>query len=64
MRFLSVFGRYVIFMSRVFSRPEKARIYLKQTILEMESLGFNSVGIVIIISIFSGCNYPANPVQP
>jgi len=54
MRFLSVFGRYVIFLSRVFSRPEKARIYLKQTILEMESLGFNSVGIVIIISIFIG----------
>jgi phospholipid/cholesterol/gamma-HCH transport system permease protein len=54
MRFLSVFGKYVVFMSRVFSRPEKARIYLRQTILEMESLGFNSVGIVILISLFIG----------
>ena len=54
MRFLSIFGRYVIFMSRVFSRPEKARIYVRQTIVEMESLGFNSVGIVIIISLFIG----------
>jgi len=54
MRFLSIFGRYVIFMSRVFSRPEKARIYVRQTFVEMESLGFNSVGIVIIISLFIG----------
>src|SRR4030042_5620987 len=54
MRFLSIFGRYVVFMSRVFSRPEKARIYARQTILEMETLGFNSVGIVIIISLFIG----------
>jgi phospholipid/cholesterol/gamma-HCH transport system permease protein len=54
MRFLSIFGKYVVFMSRVFSRPEKARIYLRQTILEMESLGLNSVGIVILISLFIG----------
>jgi len=54
MRFLSIFGKYVIFMSRVFSRPEKLKIYARQTLLEMESLGFNSVGIVIIISLFIG----------
>ena len=54
MRFLSTFGKYVLFLSRIFSRPEKARIYLKQTVLEIESLGFNSVGIVIIISLFIG----------
>jgi len=54
MKFLSVFGKYVILLSRVFSKPEKSRIYLKQTIREMESLGVNSIGIVIIISIFIG----------
>src|SRR4030042_5376053 len=54
MRFLSIFGRYVILMARVFSRPEKVRIYVRQTVLEMESLGFNSIGIVIIISLFIG----------
>jgi phospholipid/cholesterol/gamma-HCH transport system permease protein len=54
MRFLAIFGKYVIFLSRIFSRPEKTRIYLKQTIREMESLGLNSIGIVIIISIFIG----------
>ena len=54
MRFLSIFGQYIVFLSRVFSRPEKSRIYLKQIIREMESLGLNSVGIVIIVSIFIG----------
>ena len=54
MNFFSIFGRYIILMSRVFAKPEKHRIYLKQTIKEIESLGLNSVGIVIIISIFIG----------
>ncbi len=54
MKLLSTFGRYVIFLSRVFSKPEKMRIYLKQTVREIEVLGLNSIGIVIIISIFIG----------
>lgn len=54
MNFFSIFGRYIILMSRVFAKPEKHRIYLKQTIKEIENLGLNSVGIVIIISIFIG----------
>ena len=54
MRFLSIFGEYIVFLSRVFSRPEKSRIYLKQIMREMESLGLNSVGIVIIVSVFIG----------
>jgi phospholipid/cholesterol/gamma-HCH transport system permease protein len=44
----------MILMGRVFSRPEKTKIYLRQTIREIEILGLNSVGIVIIISIFIG----------
>lgn len=54
MKLLFTFGKYVIFLSRVFSKPEKMRIYLKQTIREIEVLGLNSIGIVIIISIFIG----------
>jgi phospholipid/cholesterol/gamma-HCH transport system permease protein len=54
MKFFSIFGRYVMLLARVFSRPEKHRIYLKQTLIEIENLGLNSVGIVIIISIFIG----------
>jgi phospholipid/cholesterol/gamma-HCH transport system permease protein len=47
-------GRYLILMSKVFSRPEKRRVYFKLTIREIESLGINSLGIVIIISVFMG----------
>ncbi len=54
MNFFSIFGRYILLMRRVFSRPEKSKIYLQQTIREIEILGLNSVGIVIIISIFIG----------
>ncbi len=54
MKLLTTFGKYVIFLSRIFSKPEKMRIYLKQTIHEIETLGLNSIGIVIIISIFIG----------
>ena len=54
MKFLFHFGQYVLFMRRVFSRPEKARILIKHTLKEAESLGVNSLGIVSIISVFMG----------
>ena len=41
-------------MGKVFSRPEKARLYYKRTIFEMESIGYNSIIITAIISIFMG----------
>ena len=54
MGIISNFGKYVLLIFRIFSKPEKAKIYLRQTIREIESLGVNSIGIVIIISIFIG----------
>jgi phospholipid/cholesterol/gamma-HCH transport system permease protein len=47
-------GRYFILLSKVFSRPEKKKVYFKLIIREIDSLGINSLGIVIIISIFMG----------
>lgn len=41
-------------MGRVLSKPEKGKIYYKQVFIEIEKLGINSIGIVIIISIFMG----------
>ena len=41
-------------MRRVFSKPEKARVFFKLFIREIEMLGINSLGIVIIISVFMG----------
>lgn len=47
-------GRYFIMLKRVFAKPERHRIYLRQLFHEIDNLGVNSVGIVIIISVFIG----------
>ena len=47
-------GHYFIFILKVFSRPEKTKILLRSVVKEMDKLGINSLGIVIIISIFMG----------
>ncbi len=54
MKFLKILGEYFMLMGKVFSRPEKARIYYKRTLFEMEALGINSIVITAIISIFIG----------
>jgi len=54
MKFFYHIGRYTLLMLKVFARPEKGRIYYRQTIREMENLGIKSVGIVMIISAFMG----------
>lgn len=41
-------------MRKVFSRPEKGKMYYKQIFREIDSLGIKSIGIVIIISVFMG----------
>lgn len=54
MRFFNLFGEYVLLMRKVFSRPEKFRVYYHQTIKEMDKLGLQSVGIVVVVSLFIG----------
>ncbi|MEI6456243.1 MAG: ABC transporter permease [bacterium] len=51
--FISI-GRYVMLMQRVFSRPQKTRIFRKQLFDEFEHLGLDSIGIVAFISVFMG----------
>lgn len=41
-------------LKKVFARPEKHKMYIRQLFNEIDSLGVNSVWIVIIISIFIG----------
>lgn len=53
-KFLTHLGRYFLMLRKVFSKPEKASVYYKQTMHELISLGFNSVGIISIISFFMG----------
>ncbi|MCR5298762.1 MAG: ABC transporter permease [Paludibacteraceae bacterium] len=52
--FLATIGRYCFLMYRVFAVPDRWRMTLRQTLLEMENLGLNSLGIIIIISLFMG----------
>lgn len=54
MKIFNEIGSYFLLMSRVFSKPEKQRIYWRQLLLEIEKLGIQSLGIVAIISVFMG----------
>ncbi len=54
MKFFFHIGQYFMMLKRVFARPEKHKLYIRQLFLEFDSLGVNSVWIVIIISIFIG----------
>ena len=53
-RFLTAFGRYLILMGRTFSRPERLRMFMKKYTTEMQQLGVDSIGIVLLISFFIG----------
>ncbi|MCK4855862.1 MAG: ABC transporter permease, partial [Bacteroidales bacterium] len=54
MRLLYHLGRYYILISKVFARPERSGMYYRQIMRELEIQGINSIGIVVIISIFVG----------
>lgn len=47
-------GKYVYFLGKIFKRPQKARVFLKNIFFEVEKLGINSIIIVFIISVFMG----------
>ena len=51
---LRTVGRYFMLMGRTFSRPERMRMFFRQYLNEMEQLGVNSIGIVLLISFFIG----------
>ena len=54
LKFLFHIGRYSGFLRQVFRRPERHSIMFRQLGMEMENLGLNSLGIVVIISVFMG----------
>lgn len=47
-------GGYTSLMCRVFSKPDRWKMFFRQLPKEMEKLGLDSLGIVIIISVFIG----------
>ncbi len=54
MNFFHQLGKYSVFLTRIFARPDKPSLYFKQIIFEIIQLGYNSVGIVILVSVFIG----------
>jgi phospholipid/cholesterol/gamma-HCH transport system permease protein len=54
MKFLYHLGRYIHLMGLVLKKPEKASIYRRQILIEIDNLGVDSLGIVAIISVFMG----------
>lgn len=51
---IASFGKYCLFMRRVFSVPDKWKIFFNRTIFEINKLGVDSIPLVMIISIFIG----------
>jgi phospholipid/cholesterol/gamma-HCH transport system permease protein len=51
---LETTGKYICLMGRVFAKPERLRVYFKQYTKEVEQLGVDSIGIVLLISLFIG----------
>ena len=51
---IATFGRYCMFMGRVFAIPDKIKVFGRRTIAEVMKLGIDSIPLVLIISIFIG----------
>lgn len=47
-------GRYFILIKRVFSKPEKLSVYMRQIVHEIDNIGISSLPIIAIISFFMG----------
>ena len=47
-------GSYLLLLKSVFKRPEKGKIYWKETIYTMTDIGIGSLGLIVIISTFIG----------
>ncbi|MGN7720178.1 MlaE family ABC transporter permease [Chitinophaga sp. 22620] len=53
-RFFYHFGRYLLMLKGMFSRPENMRMYWKEFMKQCVDIGLGSLGIVVIISLFLG----------
>ena len=54
MSFLTEFGRYLLTLRGMFTRPENGKMYWKEFMHQCSEIGIGSLGIVIIISVFMG----------
>ena len=54
MTIFSDIGRYLLMIKGMFSRPENGKMYWKEFLHQCTEIGFGSLGIVAIISVFIG----------
>ncbi len=54
MKFFTHFGRYLLLIKGMFSKPENAKVYWKEFMHQCSDIGVGSLGIVAIISVFMG----------
>ncbi len=54
MKIFSTFGRYILQMKGMFTKPENFKMYWKEFIHQCVEIGLGALGIVVIISIFMG----------
>src|ERR1700733_4914863 len=54
MKFFTEFGRYLLMLKGMFSKPENGRMYWKEFMHQCSEIGIRSLGIVVIISVFMG----------
>jgi phospholipid/cholesterol/gamma-HCH transport system permease protein len=47
-------GRYWLFMKGLFVKPEKFKVYRREVMRELDSIGVGAMGIVILTSVFMG----------
>lgn len=54
MIFISDFGKYLLMLKGMFSKPENAKLYWKEFMHQCSEIGMGALGIVSIISLFMG----------
>jgi phospholipid/cholesterol/gamma-HCH transport system permease protein len=54
MNFISHFGKYVLLLKGMISKPENGKVYWKEFMLQCSDIGVGSLGIVAIVSFFMG----------
>ena len=53
-KWITALGRYLLLMGRTFQKPERMRMFMKRYYAEIQQLGIDSIGIVLLISLFIG----------
>ncbi|HVY75593.1 MAG TPA: ABC transporter permease [Puia sp.] len=54
MNVFTEFGRYLLMLKGMFSKPENFKMYWKELMHQCSEIGIRSLGIVVIISFFMG----------